>query len=235
VQNNAGTAWSLGARLVVSDGNAGGGAVTFANRVVSLLDAPVFDTDGVTGLSGSNFVARLYAGPSLELLRPVGQPSAFRTGSAAGYFYSQPVMLSNVAPGSNAVLQVRAWDTRMGCSYEEARALGGKFGKSSLLTLKVGGGLSTPAPLDGLQRFSLQAGMPQFRSGEISFVEVQPTGKLLWSHRGEPGFRYLIEKSGQGVEWRPFTVITNTTSTVTFSDTTESGTGLVFYRSRILD
>lgn len=235
VQNNAGTTWSVGARLVVADVTDGGGAVTFANRVAPYLDAPVFDTDGVTGLSGSNFVAQLYAGPSLELLRPVGQPSPFRPGSIVGYFYSQTVALPNVAPGSNAIVQVRAWDARMGCSYEEARAMGGKFGKSSLLTVKVGGGVLIPTFIDGLQRFSLQAGMPQFRSGEISFVEVQPTGKMVWSHRGEPGFRYLIEKSGQGVEWRPFAVITNTTSTVTFSDTTENGTGLVFYRSRILD
>jgi hypothetical protein len=235
IQNNAGTAWSLGARLVVTDSNAGGGEITFANKIASFLDAPVFDTDGVTALSGSNFVAQLYAGPTLELLRPVGQPSPFRPGSIVGYFYSQTVALPNVAPGSNAIVQVRAWDARMGCSYEEARAMGGKFGKSSLLTVKVGGGVLIPTFIDGLQRFSLQAGMPQFRSGEISLVEVQPSGAILWSHRGEQGFRYLIEKSVQGVEWHPFTVITNTTSTVTFSDTTENGKNLVFYRSRILD
>ena len=42
--------------------------------------------------------------------------------------------------------------------HEEARALGGKFGKSELLTVAVGGGPIPPAELVGLQSFSLQTG-----------------------------------------------------------------------------
>jgi hypothetical protein len=143
--------------------------------------------------------------------------------------------LPTVPPGSNAVLQVRAWDGNKGSTYEEARALGGRFGKSELLTIALGGGLMPPANLDGLLSFSLRAGMPQFASGQIAFVERQPENVMVWSHRGEPGFRYVIEKSTHGFEWRPYLVITNATTTATFTDSASSGSAASFYRSRILD
>jgi hypothetical protein len=237
VQNNAGIVWSLSARLVVTNAIDGGGKINFANQALfpSSLDAPVFDIDGVTRLGGSNFLAQLYGGPSLELIRPAGQPSPFMPGFSAGYFRSKIVTLPTVPPGSNAIVQVRAWDASKGSSYEEARALGGKFGKSELMTVTVGGGLTPPANLDGLQSFSLRAGMPQFASGQLAFVEQQPGNVLVWSHRGEVGFRYVIEKSVQGFEWRPFLVITNVSSTVTFTDSAQGDSAVVFYRSRILD
>jgi len=75
--------------------------------------------------------------------------------------------------------------------------------------------------------------MSQFSRGRISFVEEQPGGILVWSHQGEPGFRYVIEKSEQGFEWRPYLVVTNVTSNVTFTDSPNGGAA--FYRSRILD
>ncbi len=237
VQNNAGIVWSLGAKLVVTNALYGGGKVNFGNQFFfgTNMDAPVFDIDGATGLNGSNYLAQLYGGPSLELLRPVGQPSPFRSGFGAGYFFPQIVTLPTVPPGSNAVLQVRAWEGNKSSSYEEARAMGGRFGKSELLTVAVGGGPIPPANLVGLQSFSLQAGLPQFACGQIFFVERQPGGVVVWSHRGEPGFRYVIERSVHGFEWRPHLVITNVLSTATFTDSTNSGSVVVFYRSRILD
>lgn len=239
VDNPAGIVWSLGAPLKVTAAVHGGGLLWFNNDFYSLrrtnVDAPVFDIDGVTPLNGSNYLAQLYGGPSLETLRPLGLPSPFRTGFRAGYFYSQVVTLPTVPPGSNAIVQVRAWETGNGTSYEAARALGGKFGKSELLTVMVGGGLLPPMNLEGLQSFSLGAGMPQYTYGEIQFVERQPGNLIVWSHRGAPGFRYLIEKSIHGFEWHPFVVVTNLTDTVTFTDSAQSGSGVVFYRSRILD
>lgn len=237
VDNLAGTVWSLGARLVVTEPAAGGGRVLFANGLTSFssLDAPVFDVDTVTPLNGSNYMAQLYAGPTLELLRPVSAPSPFRSGFGAGYFYSRIVTLPNVPPGATAVLQVRAWDANKGSSYEEARALGGRFGKSELWVQTVGGGSQPPTPLGGLQSFSLQAGRPQFISGRITFVERRPGGVVVWSHHGETGFRYLIEKSVHGFEWRPYLVITNHGPEELFTDAASSASRVVFYRSRILD
>jgi hypothetical protein len=238
VHNSAGTAWSLTAALVVGEANQGGGMVMFQNRVLAggtPVDAPIFDVDGLTRLSGGSYLAQLYAGPSLELLRPVGRPRPFTTGILAGYVSPQAITLANVPPGSNFVAQVRAWDGAVAGSYEAARALGGRFGKSEILSLKASGPPQVPPPLVGLQSFSLQAGLPRFTVGTIQFVERQPHGVVVWSVTGEPGYRYLVNKPGTDFVFQPFVVVTNVTGTVTFTDTADSGSAVTFYRSRILD
>jgi hypothetical protein len=239
VENQSSTVWSLPAVLTVSTTDLGGGTIDFRNKFsgATNVNAPVFDLDGFSPLNGSNFVAQLYAGPTLALLRPVGQPSPFRSGFNAGYFYPETVTLPNVPAGSNAVVQVRAWDTGFGTSYEEARATGGRFGKSLILQLTAGGGAVPPQPLLGLQSFSLQAGLPYLQVATIRFVQRLPGNVIVWELQGQPGNLYVIEKSRRSEEivWRPLTVITNVTGTVTFSDTADSGAAMVWYRARILD
>jgi hypothetical protein len=238
IQNVAGTVWSLPATLVVTTNFQGGGTVYFLNRfyVETNVDAPVYDLDGITRLSGVNFQAQLYAGPTLEWLRRVGQPIPFRTNAAAGYVLPQLITLANVPPGGNAVAQVRAWDARKANSYEESRALGGRFGKSQILSITVGGGDALPPGfLVGLQSFNLQAGLPRFTAGSVQFVESLPDGTMLWSVSGEPGYHYLVEKALEDLVWRPFVVLTNVTGTVNFTDSPNGNAALVLYRSRILD
>jgi len=235
VENEAGSVRSLDATLVVTDAINGGGRMNFANRVATpSLDAPVFDIDTVNPLNGSNYVAQLYGGPSLALIRPTGEPRAFGAGFDAGYFSPATVILPSVPPGSNAVLQVRVWDSDKGSTYEEARFSGGKFGKSEVFITQTGDEVQ-PANLDGLESFSLQVGLPQFTQGLISLVEREPGGVVVWSHHGEPGSRYVIERSFLGFEWSPYLVITNETSDVSFTDSANSGSAALFYRSRILD
>jgi hypothetical protein len=238
VQNGAGTVWSLPAPLTISETNLGGGTINFRNDFYhegTHVEAPIFDVDGVTALSGTGFLAQLYAGPSLEWLRPAGQPSSFRTGFRAGYFFSQLVTLANVSPGSNALAQVRVWDSTKGNSYEEARSLGGRFGKSEILSITTGGDGLPDGDLSGLHSFSLQAGLPRFASGTIQLVERIPPATVVWSVIGEPGYRYLVEKATKDFIWRPHIVLTNTSGTVTFTDSANSASSATFYRSRILD
>jgi hypothetical protein len=98
----------------------------------------------------------------------------------------------------------------------------------------AGGDLMPPANLEGPQSFNLLAGMPQFASGQISFVQRQAGIVLVWSHWGEPGFRYLLEKSANGTGWQPYLVVTNTRSTTTFTDSASSGSAVTFCRSGVL-
>lgn len=239
VQNNSSLAWSLPATLNVSTNLQGGGLIDFRNQNFFdgyyTNDAPIFDLGG-TPLSGSQFVAQLYAGPSLDQLRPAGEPTPFSTYSP-GYFVPQTITLANVPPGSNVVLQVCVWDADYGSSYEQARAMGGRFGKSDILQATAGGGIDRPLPLHGLQSFSLQAGLPFFEVGTISFVERQPPNTIVWALNGQPGSIYLIEKSQHANNrvWEPYVVVTNVTGTVTFTDTANSGNASVLYRARILD
>jgi Immunoglobulin domain len=239
VSAQSSTALSLPATLSVSTSGSGGGVIDFRNRNffsgVTNIDARVFDLDGVTPLDGSNYVAQLYAGPSLDLLRPAGRPTPFQSGVNAGFFLPQTVTLANVAPGSNAVLQVCAWDATFGTGYEQVRFTGGKFGKSAILQVVAGGGTLPPQTLLGFQSFSLQAGLPHFQVGTISFVGMGSTNTMVWAVHGQPNCLYLIEKSDHlgGTVWQPLTVLTNVTGTVTFTDTA-NGTN-VWYRARILD
>jgi hypothetical protein len=239
VQNGGGTVWSLPAALSVATNIVGGALIDFRNRftMITSNEAPVFDIDGQTRLSGEQYVAQLYAGPTLETIRPAGEPTPFRTGLSAGFFVRQLVTLANVAPGEIAFAQVRAWEASRGASYEEARATGGKFGRSEILEVRTMPPLLPPASLDALQSFSLRAGLPRFSVGVITLVERQPPNTIVWSLQGEPGFRYVVERSSRNDDfvWRPFAVLTNVTGTVTFTDSASSGSGTVLYRARILD
>ena len=85
--------------------------------------------------------------------------------------------------------------------------------------------------------FSLHAGLPAFTVGEINKAERQPGGLLVWSLRGESGYRYVVEKASRSDApiWRPFVVLTNLTGTVTFTDPADLEQEAAFYRARILD
>ncbi len=203
----------------------------------STNDAYFVDVDGATRLSGDAYLAQLYAGPSLEMLRPVGQPTTFQNDFLAGTMVPKQVVLPTVPPGGPVQVQVRVWEREKGSCYEEARALGGKFGRSEVLSLTAGNKINPPVPLYGLQGFSLQAGLPSFNVGRIEWVERQPDGTMLWELTGEPGFRYVVEKSVslEQSAWRPLGVVTNLTGRITFTDSPDPEAGTTFYRSRILD
>ena len=194
VENPVGIVWSLGAKLIVTSSVPEGGQVLFGNGLCGSWagttdPAPVYDVDGVTLLSGSNYVAQLYAGPSVERLRPVSAPTPFQSGLKAGYFYPQTVRIPTVGPGSNAIVQVRVWEWSKGSTYEEARAFGGKFGQSDLLTVTLGSAEMPPACLTGLRAFRLEAGRPEFVTGRILSVERRPDGRLVLAHEGEVEFQ----------------------------------------------
>jgi hypothetical protein len=239
VRDASSTVWSLPAQLIVSAAVLGGGTIDFRNDFPGMTNAwaPVFDLDGVTPLSGSQFKAQLYAGPTLAQLRPAGTPTPFRTGIQAGFFDPQLITLANVPSGSNAFVEVMAWDTTFGDSYEQARFTGGKVGKSEILQVTTGGGGAPAGSLLGLPSFSLQAGLPYFQLAEIQFLQRQPGNLVWWELHGQPGSLYVIEKSDQNNEivWRPYMVVTNVSGTVTFSDQANSGSAVVLYRARILN
>lgn len=80
---------------------------------------------GRTGLTGTNFVAQAYAGPSPTDLHPVGLVRPFQSGLTAGVFLPVFVTLADVVVLQTAYVQVRVWERGMGETYEAARARGG--------------------------------------------------------------------------------------------------------------
>lgn len=238
VWNHTETVWSLPARLTVGESAAGGGALRFSNKPILtnvLAVAPIFDVDGVTRLSGAAYVAQLYAGNSMTSLRAVGAPSPFLGGFSAGFFRASLVTLPTVPPGSNAFVQVRVWESAKGASYEEARALGSRFGRSEVLFVRTSMPPAFPSELAGLSSFALQAGLPEFNVGRVSLSERREDGTVVWSLQGQAGFRYVVEKAAGDFVWRPLTVLTNLTGAVTFIDPDPPLGDVRFYRARILD
>lgn len=183
------------------------GTVSFLNRVlVSGVDAPVFDVDGVTRLEGTAYLAQLYGGATADDLQPVGPIVWFGTGTGAGYFASDRYPTRAVPPvplGGRAVVEVRAWAAADGASYEAAWSSGGRAGRSGVIELVTGGAgepPTFPADLVGLRSFALERPRPPQLSqqpadttvvaGQSAELEVVATGAepLLYQwYAGESG------------------------------------------------
>ena len=124
------------------------GTVEFSNiHTGAPLNAPVYEADGITKLSGSQFIAELLAGPSATNLGSVAT-TPFRTGNGAGYFYVQSVPVSTVPPGSFAWLQVDVWNVTSGSSFAQAQASGlsNSWWQSGVFSVITGGGGVNPFP-----------------------------------------------------------------------------------------
>ena len=95
------------------------GTVEFSN--VSLagggVNAPVYQSDGVTLCSGPQFMAELLAGPSVNSLASIAT-TGFLTGLQAGYFFGGYQTINSVSGGNTAWIQVDVWNTSSGASTE---------------------------------------------------------------------------------------------------------------------
>lgn len=143
------------------------------------VDAPVFDSQGIP-LAGADYLAELWGGATTNSLTPalafysrqrVILP--FRTGVDAGYFWdsyvnrdaSDDLTILDVPGSGMAWLEVRAWDARLGPTYESVSGLGvGGYGESPLFYADgtdPRGLFVPPSPLIGLQSFNLRPIVPE--------------------------------------------------------------------------
>jgi hypothetical protein len=150
------------------------------------VDAPVFDAQGVP-LAGTGYLGELYGGATSNSLAPlVVFGEGFRviiSPAAPGYFMSSSGFLSvpSVPPNGWAWLQVRAWEARLGPTYEEVAALGvGGYGESPLFYAQGGNPYDykgLPKPLIGLQSFSLLPVIPEPSASALVLLGLP---LLLW-------------------------------------------------------
>jgi hypothetical protein len=131
------------------------GTVLFDNLDTSAgVNAPVYESDGVTKLSGPQFQAELLGGPSSSGLASIST-TGFFTGQTAGYFSGGPQVVPGVIPGNYAWVEVRAWNTVSGASFLQSQASGlpNSWWQSSTFAVIAGGETvnpTPPAPLTGL-------------------------------------------------------------------------------------
>ncbi len=129
------------------------GTVVFQNGYPGGPNAPVYESDGVTKLSGSQFMAELFAGPNANSLGAIAM-TGFATGVQAGYFFGGAQTINSVPGGGTAWIQVDVWNTASGASFSQARASGllNSWWQSSLFSVQTGNPFapSPPEPLVGL-------------------------------------------------------------------------------------
>jgi hypothetical protein len=121
------------------------GTILFAN--LKGLDARVTDCNQVP-LSGSQFMAGLFAGPSADSLAFVGAVPFF-SGTYSGYFSGGSISIPGVPVGSTAMVQVAVWNTSAGATFFDALAAGAA-GASPVLSIVTTYPPAPPAALVGL-------------------------------------------------------------------------------------
>ena len=131
------------------------GTVLFNNGPSSSVNAPVYESDGITKLSGPQFMAELFAGPNVNSLGSIAM-TGFLTGNSAGYFYGGVQTINSVLPGGNAWFQVDVWNTASGATFGQAQAssLPDSWWQSSVFMEVTGNPFALPptlpSPLFGL-------------------------------------------------------------------------------------
>src|SRR5712692_3688568 len=117
-----------------------------ANLDLPRVNAPVFDAQGVP-LAGPSYLVELWGAATADALAPlldfgrngIRDIVPFMTGGYFIYGYGRLSVPSVTPPGGYAWLQVRAWDARLGATYEAAVAAGqGGYGGSPLFYAKGG-------------------------------------------------------------------------------------------------
>ncbi len=139
------------ATLLASVASRGQGTVNFVNIYPNsanpIVNAPVYEADGATKCTGTQFVAELLGGPNASNLVSVAT-TGFGTGFAAGYFNGGLQRINSVPPGWTAWVQVDVWNTASGPTFQLAQASGlpNSWWQSSVFPIMLGGAGVPPTP-----------------------------------------------------------------------------------------
>ena len=160
---------------------------------------PVFDSDGGTKLSGDQFTAQLYAGPTEEELEPAGPAIAFGTGKYAGFIEfkaNRVIAISNLGQGQEGFAQMRVWEAARGADYETARNNRGRHGVSNVIPITTGGDdLKPPRPPMETKGF---VGFALVNPRQFIMVQPQPIMILI----GQTGELSVVAKEGESVTYQ---------------------------------
>jgi len=176
-----------------------------ANHHGTVVDAPVFDSQGVP-LAGPTYRAELWGAANPTTLSPLvlidrGNSREIVPFVAPGYFIptssSDNLCVLSVLPAAFAWLQVRAWDARLGATFEDAAARGlGGYGESALFYARGTDPFAIPpelpGPLIGLQSFSL---LPEVPEPSTWTLLVSGLGLLWFTQRRRPRSNSILTSS----------------------------------------
>ena len=172
------------------------GTLNFANSAAG-WQAKVYDTDGVTPLTGTNFSAQLCWVAAVgvtdsTVLAPLNPPVTFSSvPSEAGLFFGGPRTIP-VAPGTTITAQIRVWENICGPSWSSAMdVFGARIGESKLFLVTLADPTGLPATMTNLQPFDVAIVQPILdtwgvvlqdfgvRTNELGFNMVANTQRIL--------------------------------------------------------
>jgi hypothetical protein len=171
-------------------------SIDFRNRIPGVLDAPVYNTDGITPLAGPDHYAQLYFSPATpDALTPIGHPfQAFGTGTNAGYWDPAVITLPpeyRVTLGQEVYYQVRVGTVGYwGIDDPFPKFLPVAFGKTYRMVVT-----NAVMPLVGLESFRLV--MP-----ERLRIRIQGDQMVLeWEDKGAPQYKLEATASLEPPVW----------------------------------
>ena len=134
----------------------GQGQFDFNNYKSALgIEALVTTGDG-TLLSGDDgWVGQMY-GSIDGAMTAVGEPVLFRTGGRAGRITGGAVTVNGLG-GVAVDMEMRAWNTNDGATYDEAEQAFGAVGISNTINVQLGVAPAPPGDLLGLEAFTVAA------------------------------------------------------------------------------
>jgi hypothetical protein len=208
------------------------GELGFANHAPSLIDAPVFDTDGQTRLAGAAFLWQFFAGLTPSTLKATGPSGVFNTGAAAGYMASDTDgFVAGSSDDTVCYVQMRAWEASAGATFEAAVAAGGKYGFSNIVpevaVVPPGGGYNLPVGFESFRLMATLGHQPKLAITLLANPE-QPLVEVI----GIQGWNVTLQSSTNLVGWSP--VATNALSGVLwiYQDSPPTA-GNRFYRAQL--
>jgi hypothetical protein len=190
------------------------GTVVFNNRVPGAVESPVLGT-GRQPLSGPGYTAQLFGGPTNAMddaLQPLVPATTFRPAPGEGYVVvpAQTVAVPGVPEGSQARLQLRAWDNRGGTITQWSQVMANgtipRGASPSFVSARLGGLFFLPANLTGLQSFQLTAASILLLHGSARF---DPAFSFHITFTGEAGANYQIQRTTGLQAWQPIGFATN--------------------------
>jgi hypothetical protein len=144
--------------------------IDFRNKIPGVVDAPVFDIDGISRLEGTRFTATLFAGPATNsLLSLMNGTEAFLTGADAGYWrYDTPLaavpwFLPAMGQETYYELAIYEWLNRG--PFPEPILVG----RSRLYSMVI---TNTVMPMVGLESFKLEPERLEIRAqGDQAIIQ----------------------------------------------------------------
>ncbi len=187
-------------------------------------------------LTGTGWMAQVYAGNSAWKLAPVGPAMTFYGEEFPGFWLKEPSsarQVPGVLPGQDVTIQIRVWESAGGPDFESALTNGADFFASNVFQVTTGGvgsPPSFPAKINGLTEFHFNDGLPpeqaeivgQTASKEVLMgsnleIGVEAIGNDLsysWTRNGVP----MDGVDGPAIEFTEIRLEDQATYQVTVTD-----------------